>query len=180
MIDKDSIYFNPSTRQFCAGTSDFVPAITDDFVKVPSNTALRIVRKAKLVNAIDSFINDDDIECLHVYGDFCLELDSSCECKKHGRWYSFYTEGEMFIPMETSIPISQVHNYNTIPVNKSQFRALMLFQVLESYFRVPLSEMPHEDYIEFSFFDDGSAFDGTSVRYIGRMWADKKVFLFLP
>lgn len=165
------LFFDPKSRQFGLSTfrEPFVPH--DGFVSISSKTAQRIARKADIVAKMENFLNSGKIEALTSIGD--RELGERCECCKDGKYFAFYTDDECFIPMQISAP----ELYDTHLLEKSQFKAMMLYMVFQQYFDVPLLDKQPEEYIEFSFYDDGTAIDGTGITYRGEGVKPEKVCL---
>ena len=155
-------FFDPTSRQFGVGREDKNPFVPHDgFISISSRTARRIARKADIVAKMESFLNIGKIESLWTPGE--CELGKGCLCYKDGKSYAFYTEDENFIPMQ----ISEPEFCDTCYLDKSQFKAMMLYLIFKQYFDIPLLSKQPEDYIEFSFYNDGTAIDGTGIRYIG-------------
>ena len=100
-------------------------------------------------------------------------MGESCQCHKDGKYYSFYTDEESFIPMQVRAP----ELYDTHLLKKSEFKAMMLYNVFRQYFDVPLLDKQPEDYIEFSFYDNGMATDGTGIIYHGEGLKPEEVCL---
>ena len=168
----DEIFFDPESGKFGISTfsTPFVP--NDGFVSISSNTARRIARKADIVAKMDNFLNSGKIESLTAVGG--RELGESCQCHKDGKYYSFFTDEESFIPMQVHAP----EFYDTTHLlGKSEFKAMMLYKVFRRYFDVPLLDKQPEDYIEFSFYDDGRATDGTGIIYRGEGLKPEEVCL---
>ncbi len=158
----EEFYFNPQSHKFLFSSISQPCKNKDGYVRISPKTASRIARKDDIVAKMDNFLNNGKIESL--ISQERPELGGWCdECRKDGKYYAFYTGDENFVPMQV-FP-SLINNPHFI--DKSQFKAMMLYLILKRYFNVPLLDKQPEDCIEFSFYDDGTATDGTGITYCG-------------
>lgn len=176
----DTVFYDRLTSKF-----SFLPDSNGETTqKISVSTAGRITAKANLSTWLQEFsrgamftrtLKEIPLDIPRRNRDDILEDDvSETTCIKQGVAYRFIVVNGSIVPVE----LGKTELGPTAVACAVDFFRSAILSALKDWVSVPLEDKRPEDYVEFSFFEEGFATDGTGIVYEG-FWdeEDDKTYL---